>query len=342
MNRLNHPPLYYELAGGIALLWDNPLVVRMLNVFITGLSMLVTYRAAINVGLKTIPAGFALAVLASFPMFMLTGGAISNDPLSFLSVALFAWGVLRWHLDLSHAIHLMALGGSIAALTKATAAAQVIFLSISYLLVNWRTSYARFRTVTGWEWLVTGLALALVIAWFGYAYFWLGGFYPRSGPGPESGYANAHPDAVRWSVSEHLEKFWNSNRVTTERLYGHGKFFNDRARVQNFQALVGICAALIVASTIWPKNRKQWAFVVPQVLAFLAFLVLFFTQIREMHLVYGYPGAMQARYWFGFVPVLAVIAAMGLQRLPIALQLCALALAVVAGVQLSIAAYTVI
>ena len=322
-NYLNHPPLYYLLAGLEATGLDlrtsgGQFAIRMVNTFVSLVTLWLVFRILVELEIRAAGVAFGLLFWVSIPMLPALGSSVNNDPLSFLGAALFIWGLVRWHLDRPWSIDLMVLGAGVAALTKATAALGVLVLALSYAAVNVRDIASRIPRLRRSDWLKIGLLLGIVAAFYGAMIVLYGEPFPRPGNGPEENFALLYPDAVRRTVIQQLAEFYRQNADTLLRTYGHEPFADAWYRSEVLGWLV-VCGSVLAALALIVRPHEPTGRIRRLMASFwLAvglYLVVYFAITYRMHLKTGYPGAIQARYVFPLLPLLIAASCVGYSHL---------------------------
>ena len=321
-NHLPHPFLYYTFSNIFLRLFgletrDSFIVLRYINVVFTCLTVLVLFATSKTLALSRYAIAFAIFSMLSVPMFFMLGASVNNDPLGFLACGLFLYGLVRFHLGFRFSIELMVLAGVVAAFTKATAALTVVCLAASYAAFNGRLVVQRIAGLNRREIAAIIIGCVAVLGYYTFMIVEYGHPFPSPGPNPAEGYAIKNPDAQRRTLTEQISAFVWGNLKTLTITYGHVGFPDVAARRTGIKILLALIAAIVVAYTAIANFRKyaHRSLFNSIVAAFVVFIGIYFYEIYSLHLKTGYPGATQARYFFGFLPALALVAAAGLDRI---------------------------
>lgn len=258
------------------------------------------------------------AFLLTVPMFAILGGAVNNDQLNILGCSLVISGLYdlieshKKNKSLSSAILFICIGGLIAALSKATGALVVLCMLISIVCLNFLCIIAILKKIRAKQWGVIFFSLAIVFIYYVCIYNIYGEFYPAPQPnGPTTWFAIDNPMAQRLSLPDFIVSFYQSNLFTLSQPYGHVTFIDSDIRVFLFKTILimlGVMTLYIVIRNL-SSTTRPYNILLSFIVAFGLYIALYFYTIRQMHMNTGYPGAMQARYFFGFLPVFSLMIA---------------------------------
>ena len=318
LNYLKHPALYYVIVGKALPFWRGDEMeghkrFRLANVFFSSLTLMVIYFSIRRLGLDPWSTWMGMAFVLNIPMFVVLSASINNDPLMIFGCALVTFSVVeltRRERPLLGLIPFL-LGFVITFLTKATGALAVAIIA-SYFLVFDRKATLGFYSSPPRAGIITAIVLMLVILYYLTVYINFGGFFPTPQGAPRDWYAALNPDAVRWSLIEHLTRFVEFNYLSLVKLYGHDNFPDLIAREFTLKGIFLVFLILLMRAIFSARRQGKYkAVTFGFYISFVIFMVIYFLTIRNNHLSTGYPGAMQARYFFGFLPAAAIILAIG-------------------------------
>lgn len=321
LNYLNHPALYYIIVGELASLLHSQdafaSVGRYVNMIISLIIIIMTCRMLYQSTHSRLATFVGGAFLLVIPMFVLLGSAVSNDQINVLGCTFVIYGVLglmERHKDgqpLTSYIIFICAGGIIASLSKATGSLAIVCLLASVALFNFSGLVKIIKKISLKQWLIIAASISIVVIYFICINRVYGGFYPAPQGTPAAWFFIEHPDAKRLAFSEFFDNFLNGNLVTLTIPYGHVYIFDSETRIFIVKAILimlGVMAGCVLVNRSSKDNpffNVTFSFVV----AFFIFFAIYFFTIRDMHLKTGYSGAMQARYFFGFLPVGSLVIA---------------------------------
>lgn len=318
-NYLQHPPLYYMATGAIARVTgiediETGKAMRWINVVIAVLTLVVV---ANTMGALEVSAGaiwVGLSTMLAFPMFVVLASSTSNDPLSFLGVALVLDGVVRLRAETPSTLApaLIVFGMLIASLTKATGALAGTLIVFSLVAAEPYRASRAFHALRRIDVAFVFAGATVVIGYYAFTYAMHGSLLPAPQGNPGDWFLAEHPGAPRWTLFEHLKVFLESNYGTLVKPYGHADFPDIQARVDAVDLLLVLVPLAIIAGfrkASEPDTDDKVGFLAGVSIAFAAFLGIYFLGVRKLHVATGYQGAMQARYAFAFLPVLAALLA---------------------------------
>lgn len=321
-NYLQHPPLYYMFVGAEYRLIGGEPRPAVFLLRTTNWLFLAAFFACIAASLREFDLGaldtvFAFLVVASIPMVPALGGAISNDPLSFMGCALFFWGLLRWHLERRFALDLMLIGGVVAALSKATSASVIVCLALAYICLFWKETFLRLRHLSPADMVKILTAIGLVGVFYASMYLTYGRFFPRAGNGPAVNFALRNPDAPRRDLLQMIYFFIAGNVDSLQRAYGHVRFSDLGFRDNVLRCMLGaamLCGVFGLYRN-WSQDRRTARLMLSVLLGSAVFLSIYFINTYLRHVATGYPGGIQARYGFGLLPAFALVATLGYSKI---------------------------
>lgn len=187
-NYLTHPPLYYTTLGAAAAMADlepftDLVPLRAISAVFVACAFALWLLLGRELGLgRGAPWLLALAT-AAVPMYGFLAGSVNNDTLAAVGPPLFLLGAAREFVSgrPGRGAHMaMAAGLVVTMLTKATVAAFLVMFVAASLAPFWRQLPAMLRRHAACvAWL--GLAGALCVAWYAYAWFVHGSFLPAPG-----------------------------------------------------------------------------------------------------------------------------------------------------------------
>lgn len=336
LNRLEHPALYYMLVGGvkkIALIFDMDLYksLRFVNVIISLLTLVIIYSSLKEFRINTLAIALSLMTLLCIPMFVLLSASINNDPLTFLGCALAFHGLVLYYNNssLNKVLIFFIAGGVIVSLTKATGALSIACIIFIFFIVEIKNLKHRLKELSIKNVFFLLTSILLIATYYSITFFKYGSFFPAPQGDPSDWYKAAHPNAHRFTITEQVVAFYQSNLHTLLIPYGYKPFFDLNIREQSLKILLVMFSILTILFTFRNiKNRyAESRFYLVCVFSFLIFMCFYFITIHRMNLKTGYPGAMQARYFFGFLPAFIIISALNYQKIRlkiIKLGLCSL------------------
>ena len=319
LNRLEHPALYYIIAGiidNIATLLSSPLYksLRIINFFISSLTLIFIYKSLKSFKVNNESAILSMLVLVSIPMFILLSASINNDPLMILGCALVFYGLslyYNYH-SVRHTLHYILIGGIIVSLTKATGALSVVCILFIFILIENKRLLIKCNELKRADFIYITLSILCVVTYYVFMLLTYGKFFPAPQGDPSDWFHAANPDAPRFTKMEYITAFYQSNLNTLLTPYGHKSFDDWDIRRQ----LLGLTLSLLPIFCVIAIYRKikdrspQWRFIALSAISFLLFIGFYFITIYRLNVKTGYPGAMQARYFFGFLPAMVIVYAL--------------------------------
>ncbi len=327
LNYLNHPALYYMIVGELAKLLnlqDNyaslgRYVSMAISVIIITMTCNLVYKNTKSL-LATFVGGAFLLVI---PMFVVLGSAINNDQINILGCTFFIYGLIdllrreREEAVLTSNIVLICAGGIIASLSKATGSLAIVCLIASVSLFNYFTLIKIIKKISLKQWLLVFLSGVVVVLYFACIHASYGKFYPAPQGNPATWFFVDNPTSKRFTLLEFVVYFFQNNLLSLVIPYGHVQFIDSQIRaiiLKGILIMLGIMAAYILVKKT-TKNGSNFNLEFSLVIGFVLFFVIYLFTIRQLHLNTGYTGAMQARYFFGFLPIFSLIIARVMSRL---------------------------
>lgn len=321
LNYLNHPALYYVIVGELAKLLDLQdafaNVGRYLNMLISVIIIALTCRMLYQTTKSSLATFLGGAFLLVIPMFVLLGSAVSNDQINTLGCTLVIYGLLglmeidKEKKPLTSWILCICAGGIIASLTKATGSLAIVCMLVSVAIFNFSRVIQLVKNLSVKQWLIIVASVAIVVVYFINVHKIYGGFYPAPQGTPATWFFVENPDAKRLAFSDFVGNFLNGNLVTLTIPYGHIYIADSESRIVVVKAILIVLTVMAGYVSIKKSSKKESYFVITSslIVAFFIFFIIYLFTIRDMHLKTGYTGAMQARYFFGFLPVCSLVIA---------------------------------
>lgn len=326
-NYLNHPALYYVIVGELVRFFHLQSMYadigRYFNMFISILIIIFTCKMLYDATGSKLSVLLGGAFLLTVPMFIVLGSAVNNDQINILGCTLVISGLFNLieshekNKSLSSAILFICLGGLIAALSKATGSLVVLCILISMVCFNLYSIVAIVKKIRLKQWGVISISLAIVFIYYLYIYKIYGGFYPAPQGNPATWFAIENPTAQKLSLFDFFINFYNSNLYMFSQPYGHVIFIDSDIRVFLFKTILIILSFMMLYLFVRSLSGtvKYYKILISFIMAFVFYIILYFYTIRQMHINTGYLGAMQARYFFGFLPVFSFIIAVIISRI---------------------------
>jgi hypothetical protein len=309
-NYLAHPPFYYHLLRPFAPDGDPRLIfsrlhdLRLVNLALglAGIALFLWVGCREDLPLP-FHAAYA-AAMAAVPMLPYLAGAVNNDNLLLLAGGLGVYGTVLFLGDAPRGGGLVLLGAGlfIAMLVKATAGLQLIILTGLVLLMRIRRdrSLAAFRGI-GLP-IFLGLCL-LPAAWYLWSFATYGTFIPQFG----DTWYDLPDEPVVMGFFAYLRRFFRVLALSFTGILSHESVFHR-------SLLAGLPLLLLPVLACWGLLRRDGGrerpFFTAQRLAFIALLLMMvfhFTRVYRYHLASGYPGGMQARYYFPLMPAMLML-----------------------------------
>ncbi|MGB7802777.1 hypothetical protein [Buttiauxella sp.] len=321
LNYLNHPALYYLIVGKLVSFFHFQYmyadVGRYLNILISIFIIILTCKMLFSTTQSVMATFIGGAFLITIPMFVVSGSAVSNDQINVFGCTLVVYGLLKLMDDhkenkiLTSSIISICFGGVIASLSKATGSLAIVCLLTSVAFFNFLTIVKIVKKVTLIQWMIILSSLAIVIIYFTYIYGAYGKFYPAPQSNPAIWFAIDNPGAKIFDLSEFVVKFFQANFVTLTVPYGHAPIADIEIRVVILKLILVIISGMTCFVIIkrMSCNDIHYKILFSFVVAYVFFIIIYLYTIRQLHVDTGYMGAMQARYFFGFLPVYSLVIA---------------------------------
>ncbi|MFZ2752439.1 MAG: hypothetical protein WAZ48_03230 [Lysobacteraceae bacterium] len=342
LNYLPHPALYYVSSGEILRMTGNAhghKTIRIVNLISGILILLIIFWSMRAMELKALATFVGLSIPVVVPMFAVLSASINNDPFGIVGCALVCMAFVLFYDETRRSSALTALltGFAVACLSKATAALTVSCMTAFFIVFNRQLVLEVARNLNWKQIFAIFSSASLVVGYYIFMRWNYGAFFPAPQGDPSDWYAADNPNAARWDTLTHLFKFAESNHYTLVTPYGHARFFDLLARpyVVDFIFVAVLVLIWRASGKKAESTRPYWRLAPVLAFSFVTYLVIYFATIRSMHLETGYPGAMQARYLFGFLPIAAIMAAMGANLLRSSAARIATTLLFVSGLALS-------
>lgn len=324
LNRLEHPALYYIIAGTIdkiAIFLNSPLYksLRIVNFFLSSLTLFFIYKSLKSFKVNNESVLLSMLVLISIPMFVLLSASINNDPLMIFGCALVFYGLSLYYNNYSarQTLHYILMGGVIVSLTKATGALSVVCILFIFTIIENKKLLINCSQLKRVDFIYILLSMLCVAGYYGYMQVTYGKFFPAPQGDPSDWFHAANPDAPRYTKTEYITAFYQSNLYTLLSPYGH-KPFDDWDIRRQFLGLT-LCLLPILSLIVFFRKIKerspQWRFIALSWISFSLFMLFYFITIHRLNVKTGYPGAMQARYFFGFFPAMVIIYAISIHSI---------------------------
>ncbi|MFK3711186.1 hypothetical protein [Leclercia adecarboxylata] len=321
LNYLNHPALYYIIVGELASLLHLQdafaSVGRYVNMVISLIIIVMTCRMLYQTTQSRLATFVGGSFLLVIPMFVVLGSAVSNDQINVLGCTFVIYGLLglmeiyKDNKPLTSSILFICAGGVIASLSKATGSLVIVCLLASVVIFNFSRFIGVIKGVSLKQWLIITIFITIVIIYFVWMHTTYGRFYPAPQGTPALWFFIEQPYAKRLIFSEFLGSFLTKNLITMTIPYGHVFILDNEARIFSVKSILILLAAMAGYVLVNNKSKRNPFFnmAFSFIIAFFIFLVMYFFTIRDMHLKTGYTGAMQARYFFGFLPAFSLVIA---------------------------------
>ena len=320
LNYLEHPALYYVITGKFAQLilhyHDFSLkFLRLTNYFFSALTIYFSWLALLRLKISKNACLFAFIPLLSIPMFIMLSASVNNDPLMILGCTLAFYAFVTFysdHTQLSKFIFLLLAGCLITALTKATGALSIICVIFCFIIFDFKKAKYILTNLSGRLWVSIFIALAIVAIYYLLTWHHFDRFFPSPQENPAFWYQKTVPDAPRMSLIQHLIAFYRSNMFTLLDPYGHQNFDDSiwREKLEFIVIIAFPFCWVISLFSQYKNNRNIFQLIVVYTISFILFMCFYFMKIRSLHLSTGYPGAMQSRYFYGFLPFFIMVYAL--------------------------------
>lgn len=312
-NHLNHPALYYLLSGYIVRLFSLQhhavLVAQLVNMVIGSLIILITFRTLKRVGCSSGAIFAGMTIFMLLPMFPLLCASVSNDPISFLGCSVFLYALISVKEEQASRRILAGLfiGGAIAALSKATAALAIICMFAVHFLIYMRAWTTFIKHSRRSDYFIPALSLIAVLSYYIVIHHIYGAFFPSPQKGPDVMFQTMNPAAERLGLVDYIKLFFNANLFSLTQPYGHVEFEDSLLRVDLLKwLLLGLSIGVVMLTSLTKAKTEAQRASLAMMIAFILFVVFYFIALRKLHLQTGYQGALQARYFFGFLSAFAL------------------------------------
>jgi len=332
VNNLRHPPLYYWLVDAVdsvTFLEDGTFLVDLDRMRSVG--MLLTMAALVLMSYigytrlkKTYPIVHLLyaTVMVSIPMLTYVAAGVNNDTLTFLTVTVVFWGLIRYcekKRDVGTYL-LIAVGIAATLLTKMTAGLMVLLAALIVLIVTIRCE-KNAKDLLTWPFLVTLPLYVTAAAWYVYSLVTYGSFQP-SLPSLNEAYAHstgfypAPAERTVMGILPYISYFGSMFFFTWTGISSHIRMLKPaECTVLEF---VGTSFVLFLPLLMLSKNiRKGIAHVRPigaMCIGMATTLVMQMINGYNIMMERGYGGGVQSRYYLCMMAVLALCAALLIQK----------------------------
>lgn len=319
-NYLNHPPLYYLVVGVISktlIYYSTPMVVASLINIVNGLGVLyLVYKILVYLRCSKWALFLGLSIFLLTPMYLELSVAVNNDLLSVFGSTLALWALVIFNDCVENnkrALQILFVGGAIAALTKATATLAIVSFLLFHLIINFRIWLKTLRSMTFVNWCFPVFVTALLVGYYLFNIFIHGEFFPVPQGNPADYFHVLHPETPRWGIAENISRFFIGNLFSFTKPYGHQLFDDISLRYDILIFTLVILTIVVLFGAIKEiKNKKTDSVSLWMWPGYCLFIVVYFIVLRKMHLSTGYPGALQARYFYSYLPVFAIGIALSL------------------------------
>jgi hypothetical protein len=323
LNYLDHPALYYFLTGEIIKIFSLEKYYidssRYINLFLSLGIVLVVIKTLRLVTKSEFVIFISCALLIIIPMFSVLSVAVNNDIINILGCAISVYGfvsITRPSVDQSSsdwAIKSICIGSILAALSKATGSLAILCMFLSITLFHFSMVKRIVKGISFKQWGVILFSVLIVAIYYVFIYKTYGSFFPAPQSNPATWYAVDHPDATRFDFYNFIMYFYNANIRSLTTPYGHVFFDDINIRVLLLKVvLINLCImSIVVGMNFFSKKSEKNNVIFSLVCSFILYIIIYYCTIRSLHLKTGYLGAMQARYFFGFLPVFCLIMCKG-------------------------------
>lgn len=184
-NYLRHPPLYYSLLGVAGRVFSldaeaDYRVFRAISAGFVAVGLALWLLIARMLGFRLLPASALVLSVCAVPMFPYLAGAINNDNLAYLAVAIAFLGLASLDRLPRAAWYIGASGLGMALLTKGTAALFLMLVFAMWFGANMAGKSRRMLFNRHFIFVATGLVL-VVGGYYAFVYLHYGAFLPTSG-----------------------------------------------------------------------------------------------------------------------------------------------------------------
>ena len=331
-NYLGHPSLYYVLmrmAGGITFTSDTVFVANVfrLRLFSIGLTMLglslMCYLGLSRIKSSPLVHLLYAAVCTSVPMFAYGASGVNNDALTYVTVPLFFWGILRY-LEKQRTFStylLIALGISATVLTKLTAGVMVAVAALIVLTVT-LIREKNIRELFKPAFLLTLAVYAVPAVYYLLMYTRYGHFRPNFFElNPEFAYTSVFytdpANRVSHSALSYFHYFYMNFMRTWTGISSHVSLVKPSfnwGSVQNVAlVLVWFAPWLLAKRTLRRQSPYSLGAIAGCIGVVVAMALQFFNGYNGF-LSRGYMGGFQSRYYLCMAFVLAFALALAMEK----------------------------
>ncbi|MFK8880498.1 MULTISPECIES: ArnT family glycosyltransferase [unclassified Enterobacter] len=315
LNYLNHPAMYYLITGELIRLLHGVshavVLAQMINFFISALTVYITWRSLKTLVASELAVFFGVAMLLLTPMFVELSVAVNNDPLNILGCTILFYGIVNITVGIpnfSKTTLLVFVGGFIAVMTKGTGGLAAVCMVGMHILANISLWLKHMKRLTAYQW---GIIVSLVItalAYYAIQYIHYHSLFPAPQGNPADWFVISNPDKPREALFDYFTAFLNSNFDSFIKPYGHTLFIDSTLRVSVITITLSTIFILLLVVLIFNYNNDGAVrlFLIQMFLSLIVFLVFYFLVLYKMHMQTGYMGAMQARYFYGYLPLFAL------------------------------------
>lgn len=308
-NYLNHPFLYYAAMGAVARIAGlDPVLdfydLRLLNAALVSFSLVLFFCSARRVGLSVGVSLIVSLACIAIPMFSVVAASINNDNFVYFGFSLFFLGVIGLFLAEDwrrRDVVLVALGGGVVFLTKATASIFVAVVMISLLIFCWRNIFK--SRISGFVLKVVSALIILCAAYYFYVLIRYGSLFPKPSDLYAAGYGVMEfPGFAIFFLQTMLERFPVVMAHETISYLG----WAERLALQIFVFSPTVFYVLLrVGGCVEPSRRRLLAdvFVFALIVFFICHLVACFFVYKETGLTAG----IQPRYYLYLFPAIWIV-----------------------------------
>ncbi len=332
VNNLRHPPLYYwlvDVVDSVTFLEDGTFVVDLDRM--RGVGMLLTLAALVLMAYigytrlkKTYPIVHLLfaTIMVSVPMLTYVAAGVNNDNLTFLTVTLVFLGLIRYGEKKRNfgTYLLIAVGIAATLLTKVTAGMMVVLAALIVLLVTVRREH-NAKDLLSAPFLVTLPLYLAAGAYYVYVLVTYGSFQP-SLPSLNEAYAHstgfypAPGERTVMGILPYISYFGSMFFFTWTGISSHIRLLKPaECTVLEF---VGTSLVLFLPLLMLSKRiRSGISHVRPigaMCIGMAATLVMQMINGYTIMMERGYGGGVQSRYYLCMMAVLALCAALLIQK----------------------------
>ena len=311
LNHLSHPPFYYHLLRPFiprdpAAIMPCVTRLRLLNLLIALLGVGLFF--AVGARRKGLPLAFHLyyaAAMTAVPMLPYLAGSVNNDNLVLLGGGLAVWGAMLLVAESPPAprgLLYLGAGLTLSMLTKATAGLHVLLFS--GLILGYRLWKDRGPAVLRtWHLVATAAVLLIPLVYYATVYREHGTFAPDYGT---LGYQPADPPVI-YGFVRYVGHFVYMLAASWTGIFSHRNVLK-YSWFETWPLLIPV--ALAGLGLFWRERQgaveesdeRFFAILRMAVVAGLLFMAVHFVWVYAEHQIRGYPGGIQARYYFALMP----------------------------------------